>query len=232
MEKFLDRRQAGQLLGKELLNSPRLKITPNDVVLGVPKGGVVVAGEIAEMFNLPLEVVVGKRIFFRGHFGSLGSDVADGAVGMSGQIMFMGLDENDKFEKYEDDFMFRVSVNEAWEEVQTRMASYDISLPKLSKIVKDRRVIFVDDGIATGVTTMVCLAEITDMKPSEIVLAAPVIDPLARLAITDQFEQINTIVTFGWKLGANSISDHYVNWDDVPQQSVMEILEKNRSLKK
>jgi len=156
---FQNRQDAGRRLARELMSLRG----PDVVVLGLPRGGVVVAAEVARALGAPLDVVVSRKIGLPGHpeFG-IGA-VAPGVVHLDRGIV-------DRFavpEKY-----IREAVTEQEREMARREAAYRGSRPRLD--LAGKTVIIVDDGLATGVTARAAIDSVKARRPGAVYFAAPV----------------------------------------------------------
>jgi putative phosphoribosyl transferase len=136
--RFTDRRQAGQILG-ELL---RPQADHDRVVVGLPRGGVVVADEVAKALSAPLDVIVVRKLGVPGH-----GELAMGAVGEDGVC---SLNSNVLRQVEVSDSVLadierreRARVEERTQRLRGSRSRIDLS---------GRRVLVVDDGIATGAT--------------------------------------------------------------------------------
>lgn len=159
--RFRDRREAGQLLGKELV---RIHIQGDVIVLGVPRGGVVVAREVARALHAPLDVYITRKIG-----APYNPELAIGAVASDGTTY---LDQN---------LIRSMGVPEAYlqdetqrqrQEIARRMAAYRGTRPEPE--LKDKTVILVDDGVATGATVLASLRALKQRKLGQLILAVPV----------------------------------------------------------
>jgi len=167
---FKNRNTAGKELAK------KIKFLPGDkkiIVLGIPRGGVVVAKEIADLLKVPLDIIVAKKIAAPHH-----SELAIGAVGTIGQAVIdekmaakMGADEQ--------------YINSQIKEVRNLVAGKEKELrggkPPLE--LKDKAVILVDDGVATGATMAAAIGIIRQSNPYQVIVAVPVIakDTLSKI---------------------------------------------------
>ena len=137
---FADRADAGRRLGAELLarGAP-----PDDaLVCGIPRGGVVVAAEVARVLDRPLRAIVARKVGAPGH-----EELAVGAVGPDGVAV---LDES---------LLRRLGATEQWVETALARARADVAarvadFPGVvdADAVRGHHVIVVDDGVATGST--------------------------------------------------------------------------------
>jgi len=158
---FRDRSDAGiQLAGllKRYANDPSV------VVLGLPRGGVPVAYQVARALNAPLDVFVVRKLGVPGHKELAMGAIASGGVRIlnSEVVNALGIpgpaiDRVDKEEQKE--------LNR-----QQRAYRGDDPFPDL----KDRTLIVVDDGLATGSTMRAAVRALRQMRPRRIIVAAPV----------------------------------------------------------
>lgn len=157
---FKDRIEAGRKLA-EALNSYRGK---DVVVLGIPRGGVVVANEVARELEAPLDIVVSRKIEAPGE-----PEFALGAVTQEGDVIIdrQAAESLGATPQYLDD-----QIRKKREEVKDRMQILrgDAPYPEL----EGRTVIIVDDGIATGSSVSAAVMSVKKRRPKEIIVAAPV----------------------------------------------------------
>ena len=159
---FSDRTDAGQQLAKALARYRQDK----PVVLALPRGGVPVAAEIATALGAPLDLVLVRKIGVPYQPELAAGAVVDGGspvvVRNEDIIRLAGVSEAD----------FAAIRDRELAEIERRRKLYlgDRAHPAL----KDRTVIVVDDGIATGATTRAALRAIRTRKPRKLVLAVPV----------------------------------------------------------
>lgn len=159
---FRDRADAGQQLGKALL--PRCDELPNLQVLGLPRGGVPVAHEVAQALRAPLDVLVVRKLglpaqkeYAMGAIASGGITYVDKTVTQAMQISQRSLDAVIEAESIE---------------LQRRERIYRHGRKPLH--VTHCTVILVDDGLATGATMRAAIAAAQALKPARIVVAVPV----------------------------------------------------------
>lgn len=159
--KFVNRRQAGERLGQELLGHAG---ESGLLVLALPRGGVPVAAQVAAALHAPLDLLVVRKV------GVPGSpEVALGAVASGGTVVInpaiargAGLTEDELLPL----------VQQARREVEKRELAYRGSLAPPA--VSGRRILLVDDGLATGATMMAGVRALRKMGAARVMVAAPV----------------------------------------------------------
>jgi putative phosphoribosyl transferase len=159
---FRDRIEAGRRLGRELRST--YGNNPDAVALGLPRGGVPVAYEVAQILDIPLDVLLVRKLGVPGH-----SELAMGAIA-SGDVRYL----NPQIVR-----SLRLSrgaietVAEAeTRELHRREQLYRGDRPPLN--VTDKIAIIIDDGLATGATMRVAIQALRQQQPREIVVAVPV----------------------------------------------------------
>jgi putative phosphoribosyl transferase len=162
---FRDRTDAGLRLGRyaaEHLSHADRRTRP--LVLGLPRGGVKVAAEVARTVEADLDVVVARKITAPGD-----PELGLGAVTVSGPV-FWHDELLRRLVLTEDDLAEQVVAERA--EAGRRLHRYrgDRTLPPLDQ----RTVLVVDDGLATGSTAIAALREVRLLKPRKLILAVPV----------------------------------------------------------
>ncbi len=156
---FDDRTAAGRRLAGALAGS----VPPGTLVLGVPRGGVVVAAEVAREYRLELDVIVVRKIGAPGN-----PEYAIGAVDEDGRIIggHTGLASREYLE---------LAAAEGRAEILRRLAVYRGDRP--APQIAGRNVIVVDDGIATGLTLEAALESLRRRRAGRITVATPVAAP-------------------------------------------------------
>lgn len=160
MRSFVDRAEAGALLGHALSDRRR----EHPVVLGLPRGGVPVAFEVAQALDAPLDVIVVRKLGLPDH-----PEVAMGAIGEGGARVLNRsvLDTAGVTEE-------ELAAVEGRERrlLDARVARLRRGHPRVA--VEGREVIVVDDGVATGSTAQVACRVVRRSGASKVVVAVPV----------------------------------------------------------
>lgn len=155
---FKNRAEAGKKLAailSEFKNS-------DAIILALPRGGVVVADEVAKILNLPLDIIVTRKI------GAPGNDeYAIGAIDILGNGIFNELEKQNVDKKW-----IEHKIASEKEEANRRWKTYRVGREALN--LKGKTVIIVDDGIATGLTMQAAVAYAKNEGAGKIVVAIPV----------------------------------------------------------
>ncbi len=205
---FQDRTDAGRQLGDRLAF---LNGTEHLVVLGVPRGGVVVAEQVARALAAPLDVFIAHKIGAPGN-----PELAIGAISDPGEVW---LDEEmvDRLGLSADEVAREIETQRA--EMERRLVLFRGNRPPLS--VTGKTVILVDDGIATGATVLVCLRALRKREPSALYLAVPVGPPDAIATLSHECDGAIALATPEpfW-----AVSRFYRSFAQVEDTTVVEIL--------
>ena len=208
---FTNRAEAGQMLANRL----REYADRNDVtVLGLPRGGVPVAFEIAQALGAPLDIFVARKLGVPGE-----EELAFGAIA-SGGVRVLSPEVIDPLNISDFDIA-RVTAREQ-KELERREQLYRGTRAPLS--VDGRVVILVDDGIATGSSIRAAISALRQLNPAKLVVAAPVatLGTARELsAEADDFVSVETPRTF------QAIGQFYDDFSQVADEEVADLLQRN-----
>ncbi len=206
---FRDRREAGRLLAEKL---SFLKGKESLLVLAVPRGGVVVGSEVAKALGAPLDVYITRKIG-----APYNPELAIGAIASDGTLILdrslasrLGVSE---------EYIKAQSARER-EEIERRMRRYRGDQP--SPDLEGKRVILVDDGIATGATIEATIDALQKTGLEELILAVPVgpSDTIERLKRkVDRLIFLHAPEIF-WAVGS-----FYLTFDQTTDEEVVALLE-------
>ncbi len=156
---FASREDAGQKLGNHL----KALGVQADMVLGLPRGGLVVAAEVARVLQTPLDVLIVRKI---GH--PFQREFAVGALAEKGVIVLDRTMANDNP-------AVRAELEEVVRQETQRLHGYEARFHKTgSPQLANRRVLLVDDGVATGSTTQAAVLSVRNQGASRVIVSAPV----------------------------------------------------------
>ena len=205
---FLNREEAGKLLAEKLLAYSNHK---DVIIIAIPRGGVPVGYAIAKKLYLPLEIVLSKKI---GH--PYNKEYAIGAVTLKNKILSEGAYEvSDEYIEEETEHIRDILK-------QRHKWYYGNKRPL---ILKDKIVVIVDDGVATGNTFLSCVQLISQQEPSQIIVALPVAPRSAVKRIKD-LSIINSVICLDQPLGFHSVGQYYEDFGQTSDQEVIQLLKK------
>jgi putative phosphoribosyl transferase len=211
MRVFRDRTEAGRSLASEL----EKRVFANPVVIALPRGGVPVGAEVAKRLKAPLDVLVTRKI------GSPENpEYGIGAISENGTFW---LNENAVRELGLSEIETRVLIKKEEKEVRRRVHQYRGDRPITD--VRDRTVILVDDGLATGVTAKASMHALREMGAERVILAAPVGAPDTAAALADEADQV---VCLELPMGFYSVGAWYENFEQTSDEEVIRLLSEAR----
>ncbi len=209
---FRDRREAGRLLAEELSS---LRGPKDLIVLGIPRGGVVVAYEVAKALSAPLDVYITRKIG-----APYNPELAIGAVASDGTLV---LDHDLIARVGASDEYVQAETERQRQEIERRMAAYRgaRSAPDLQA----KTVILVDDGVATGATVLASLRAIRQHKPAQLVLAIPVGPPDTIRLLSQEADRVVCLFTpeVFWAVGS-----FYSVFDQTTDAEVVQLLQERQ----
>jgi predicted phosphoribosyltransferase len=180
---FADRAEAGRLLGAEL--EKRGELPPGALVLGIPRGGVVVAAEVARGRDVILDVALARKVG-----APANPELALGAVGPDGQAT-IDMDVAERLAPHAD--WLRDAVGRTRQEVQDRVRRFRGDRPPLDVVA--HHVVVVDDGLATGSTARAVGQWLRGGRAARSVLAVPVGPPGTVERLSDLYDEVAVLDT-------------------------------------
>lgn len=202
---FTDRTDAGERLGDALA----ARGVAADVVLAIPRGGLPIGRAVADRLDAPLSVVVATKMGAPNNPElAVGAVAEDGSVWRNEDVIErLGVDEG---------YLRRVR-DERRRVAEEKAARYREVSPELT----GRRVVVVDDGIATGATMRACLARVRAEDPAHLVVGVPVgpADTVGTLAdLADETVVVETPAAF------RAVGAYYREFDQVSDEEAMRYL--------
>ncbi|MDR2997685.1 MAG: phosphoribosyltransferase [Microbacterium sp.] len=207
MDRFRDRREAGRMLGERLAARPR----PDAVVLGLPRGGVPVAAEVAAILDAPLDVLVVRKLGAPGH-----TEFAVGAVGEDGAQVL-----NEDAHRYIDETALAAKAAHESAEVARRVGLFREGSPAAD--LHGRTAIVVDDGVATGATARAGCAIARARGAASVVFATPVAAPDSLAGIP-----ADEVICLRAPAGFMAVGMHYVDFRQTSDAEVIALLRAAR----
>lgn len=165
-------------LGRRLLESG----VDTDIVVGLPRGGVVVAAEVAHIVHRPLDVLIVRKI---GH--PLHREFAVGALAEAGVVI---LDD----ESIARNPVVRGQLDEVIREETARLGEYQSKFQHGPHNFHGRKILLVDDGIATGATTEAAALSARKQGASTIVVAVPVASSTAVQRLKQVADEVRALL--------------------------------------
>ena len=208
-EVFHDRKEAGRLLGSSL----RSLKDAQTVVLGIPRGGVVVAREVSGLLKAGLDIVLSRKLG-----APHNPELAIGAISETGKMF---LDDSIAWHAGADKEYIDKEAKHQFSEIKRRAEIFRKALPKAS--LEWKTVIIVDDGLATGATMQASLWAARQEKPSKLIVAIPVASGEAIDRIADYCDEVICLRLpefFG------AVGQFYSSFDQTTDEEVISILKE------
>lgn len=214
-EPFWDRVQAGKLMAAEMGD----KLGKRPVVLGIPRGGIVVAKEMARALGADLDIVLARKLGTPGHTElAMGALAEDGTHFLNDHVVeTLGISDRDINEE----------IGRQKLEIQRRRSLIRKILPQIP--LKNRVVVVTDDGAATGATMQAALRVARQEQPQKLIAAIPVCseEALSRVSI-----DADEVVCLRLPYNISAIGQYYQNFTQVEDEEMMKILAEEARARK
>jgi putative phosphoribosyl transferase len=208
MRAFANRAEAGQLLAEKLLDYAG---RDDVIVLGLPRGGVPVAFEVAQRLRVPLDVFIVRKLGVPGF-----EELAVGAIA-SGGVRVLNKDVARALPNA-DEVIEAVTARETTE-LERREQSYRDGRP--APEMSGKTVILVDDGLATGATMRAGVAALRQRDVARIVVAAPVGAPETCRELQDEVDDIVCAMAPEY---FQAVGQYYEDFSQTSDEEVRELL--------
>ncbi len=214
---FRDRAEAGRLLGRELKHLVPGNLL-NPLILGIPRGGLVIAKEIADELNADLDLVISRKLG-----APHNPELAIGAVGEDGELFMHNwlVSELRITRSYIESERDRQLL-----EISRRKARYREILPRAG--IEGRNIIVTDDGVATGATFQAALWTVRHENPAGLIAALPVAPEEAILRLAADADEI---ICLRCPDLFSAVGQFYFNFSQTSDDEVIQILEWERHRK-
>ena len=213
---FPNRAEAGRQLAENL---GAYRGRDDTIVLGLPRGGVPVAYEVARQLGLPLDVFVVRKLGVPGY-----EELAMGAIA-SGNVLVLNEDVMQALPNRE--AILEAVMAQEKIELERREARYRQDRP--IPVLRDRIVILVDDGLATGATMRAAAAALRKQGVARIVVAVPVGAPETCQEIDSEVDETICAIM---PASFHGVGQFYKDFSQTTDEEVRELLEKARQAEK
>jgi len=205
---FADRTEAGRRLANKL---PGYQDRRDALVLGVPRGGVVVAFEVASALHLPMDIFVSRKLGVPGREELAFGAIASGNVRVLDREIVQGLEITEQ--------QIEEVTRTARIELERREQLYRGSRPPL--VLEGRTAILIDDGIATGSSMLAAIRALRHLQPARLVVAVPVAPQATCSRLRREVDELVCLETpkFFYAIG-----QFYDDFSQVTDEEVTELL--------
>jgi putative phosphoribosyl transferase len=208
--RFKDRHDAGKQLAQLLMPYS----SPNNILIALPRGGVVVAFEIALMLHLPLDIVCPRKIG-----APFNPEFAIGAITETGEAILSTeiIEELGIPSAY-----VQAAMEKEKKEAEWRLNNYRKKRPPRN--VEGKIAILIDDGLATGATMRAAISTLKKERASKLIVAVPVAPRETAFKIkntVDEFLCLTTPENFF------AVGQFYERFDQIKDDEVIDLLEKS-----
>ncbi|PIQ77359.1 phosphoribosyltransferase [Candidatus Peregrinibacteria bacterium CG11_big_fil_rev_8_21_14_0_20_46_8] len=202
--KYKDRAEAGALLADQLKKYLRME---NTIVLGLPRGGVITAFEVAKKLQLPLDITVVRKIGARQN-----PEFAIGAIDENGKGLFSEAPPQH-------------IVEDEKKEAARRIQTYRGNRPPID--LKGKTAILVDDGIATGFTMRAAIRSAKTKGAEKIVAATPIASPST---IAELRKEADEVIALSSPASFIAVGQFYEYFPQTTDEEVIDALYKKPNL--
>jgi len=189
--------------------------SPNTIILALPRGGVIVGYEVAKILNLPLDIVVPRKIG-----APANPEFAIGAITETGVGIFeeMAIGAYGITESY-----LQNEIKKEKAEAERRLKLYRGTRAPLD--LKNKTVIIVDDGLATGLTMRAAVKTVKILGAAKIIVAIPVTSPEAAELVK---KEVDEIIYLEAPAFFGAVGSFYEEFGQTTDEEVIELLSRER----
>ncbi|MFC6862187.1 phosphoribosyltransferase [Halomicroarcula sp. GCM10025817] len=204
---FHDRTDAGERLAAEL----RERGVEADVVLAIPRGGLPVGRPVADALGVPLDVVVAKKVGAPNNPELAVAAVADDGTRWRNESIIGSLGLSEAY--------LESATEREWAAAREKFDRYRGDRPPLD--VAGKRVVVVDDGLATGATMRACIERVKAAGALAVVVAVPVGSPDT---VTDIGRSVDEVVSLEEPASFGAVGQFYRDFSQVSDEDAMTYL--------
>jgi putative phosphoribosyl transferase len=203
-----DRSKAAERLAKDLVHYRGQR----PLVLGIPRGGVVMADVLARQLEGDLDIVLVRKLRAPGR-----TELAIGSITEQGTILL-----NEGMEGFATEDYIRTEAQEALALMRRRRADYTPGEPPANPA--GRLIIVVDDGIATGATMIAALRSLRESGAARIIAAAAVAPPETAQLLRHEADEVHCLAT---PTPFYAVSVYFENFSEVTDEEVIDLLRRH-----
>jgi putative phosphoribosyl transferase len=190
---------------------------PQALVIGLPRGGVAVAAEVAEQLDLPMASWAVRKLAH-----PAAPEVAVGAIAPGGVLIW---DEPYLRQLHLDPLLRRQLVAQQDDELRRRQRLFGDPLPSS---LRGRPLLVVDDGVATGLTVRAALESLRQAKPAHLLLAVPVIDQLVAARLRPLVDELVALAEVDGLMAVGAWYERFEQIDDAQVKALMDAGRRDR----
>lgn len=211
--RFKDRMQAGQLLAEKLK-----KYAGKDVIVyAIPRGGVVVAVEIARRIRAPLDLVITKKISHPQNPEYAIAATAENGHIIGSQRELMSIDKD----------WLEEEMEEQRQEAVKRRTKY-LHRRKMM-FPEGKTAIIVDDGVATGLTLRVAIMEIKHRNPAKLIVSVPVVSKSTAKILRSEADELIALEIPSDDKFLGAVGSYYESFAQVEDEDLIKILNGHKT---
>lgn len=209
INRFKNRTEAGKELVETLQKHKDL--IDNSMILAIPRGGVPVAYEVAIRLNIPFSLIITKKLSSpQNPEVAIGAIAPDGTYKINQRVYSLMNISDEEFQNIKED---------ALSKVHRRMDKYR-DRKELS--IKGKKVIIIDDGIATGFTSLIAAKYAQEQGAEKVILAIPVALSSSLHKVKEEFDQVIAIISEG----SYAIGAYYDDFHQNTDEELFDYIEK------
>mgnify|MGYP001073676751 CR=1 FL=1 len=197
-------------LGREKEEAEKIK--ENTIVLAIPNGGVAVGYEVSKSLNIDFDVIVCRKVQIPWNpEAGYGSVAPDGSCFLNKKLV-LALRLSDR--------IIQQNIQKTIEQIKKRIEKYRGKKPFPE--LKDKIVILVDDGLASGFTMLASIEFVKKKKPKKIIVAVPTASGSAYQLVRPEIDKLVALdLRYAYPF---AVADAYENWYDVSDKEVLQYL--------